>query len=509
MFCRTMGRAMFALGFTALVTVAATAATDDSTSAQSEAASPAVVAQASPAPAAPSSAAPAAPAAGAPASGSPAMPASPAAPPPAAAPATAAPLVPAGETPPPPDFGNPPSGEIPILYNDHHVYAKPDELKEGRVLAGIAKNKTLLIPLTAMVQQMGGFVIYDSATQTFDIQKNGADAKVTVGKNEVIINGEMRPLDVPPQMYRGVVVVPVRILSEALGAYVEWSPGKRVVVIRYIPPPPPPTPSPTPVPTAPPPAAIVTPPPPTPEPTLQPLHVVTVNYLVAPRVYNEFVTGVTGVNSFSGDLDLEENIGMPVDIYVRAQRLWYLHTQSTPTNYFGPGTTPSCSVLVGDPGCVTVIGKYGQTFVPQFQAHETDYEVQAGLYRLRKSRIYFGLGVFTHSTNYGYPNITGAGIGIHKTPDVNEKGSLYFNFYYYPMVGGNYTVPFQASNPYSGNTELLQYSVFRYSYGATFQIKKTPAFVQFGSAGEKWKARTNAPVSVNRGGTTVGLGFHF
>ena len=69
------------------------------------------------------------------------MPASPAAPAPAAAPATAAPLVPAGETPPPPDFGNPPSGEIPILYNDHHVYAKPDELKEGRVLAGIAKTR--------------------------------------------------------------------------------------------------------------------------------------------------------------------------------------------------------------------------------------------------------------------------------------------------------------------------------------------------------------------------------
>ncbi|MGA8533923.1 MAG: hypothetical protein WB615_07425, partial [Candidatus Tumulicola sp.] len=36
---------------------------------------------------------------------------------------------------PPANFGTPPSGQIPILYNDHHVYSKPDVLKQGRVLA--------------------------------------------------------------------------------------------------------------------------------------------------------------------------------------------------------------------------------------------------------------------------------------------------------------------------------------------------------------------------------------
>ena len=38
------------------------------------------------------------------------------------------------------DFGTPPSGEVPILFNDHHVYAKPDTLRQGRVLAAIPKN---------------------------------------------------------------------------------------------------------------------------------------------------------------------------------------------------------------------------------------------------------------------------------------------------------------------------------------------------------------------------------
>ena len=40
---------------------------------------------------------------------------------------------------PPADFGSPPSGSVPILYNDHHVYTKPDVLKQGRVLAALVR----------------------------------------------------------------------------------------------------------------------------------------------------------------------------------------------------------------------------------------------------------------------------------------------------------------------------------------------------------------------------------
>ena len=53
-----------------------------------------------------------------------------------------------------PDFGSPPSGEIPILYNDRHVYAKPDLLKQGRVLAAYAKDGTIYLPLRSMFEQM-------------------------------------------------------------------------------------------------------------------------------------------------------------------------------------------------------------------------------------------------------------------------------------------------------------------------------------------------------------------
>lgn len=151
---------------------------------------------------------------------------------------------------PAPNFGSPPPGEIPILYNDQHVYAKPDVLKRGRVLAALAKGGALYVPLRSMFEQMGAAVSYDPATKIATISKPGAEIVVTVGKAEVIVNGESRPLDVPPMVYNGVVMVPVRVISEGMGAYVLWVPDRHIVVVRYIPPtppPPPPTAAPEPV----------------------------------------------------------------------------------------------------------------------------------------------------------------------------------------------------------------------------------------------------------------------
>src|SRR5579863_182621 len=167
---------------------------------------------------------------------------------------------------PPANFGSPPSGQIPILYNDHHVYTKPDVLKQARVLAALVRGGTLLIPLRSMFEQMGATVSYDAGSKTVTVSKPGAEVKVTVGKPEVIINGESRPLDVPPIIYQGNVLVPVRVISEGMGAYVLWVADRHLVVVRYIPATPPPSPAP------PPPSAAPPPPPPPPPPTPVPLH---------------------------------------------------------------------------------------------------------------------------------------------------------------------------------------------------------------------------------------------
>src|SRR5579864_6626075 len=89
---------------------------------------------------------------------------------------------------PPANFGSPPSGQYPILFNDHHVYAKPSADSKGRVLAALVRGSTVLVPLRSMFEQMGATVSYDAETKTVDVSKPGSDIKVTVRKAEVVIN---------------------------------------------------------------------------------------------------------------------------------------------------------------------------------------------------------------------------------------------------------------------------------------------------------------------------------
>jgi hypothetical protein len=74
------------------------------------------------------------------------------------------------------DFGSPPSGVIPILYNDHTVYTKPDILKQQRVLAAMVKNGVMYVPLRSMFEQMGAAVSASADGKTITASKNGATA---------------------------------------------------------------------------------------------------------------------------------------------------------------------------------------------------------------------------------------------------------------------------------------------------------------------------------------------
>jgi hypothetical protein len=75
------------------------------------------------------------------------------------------------------NFGSPPSGTIPILFNDRHVYAKPDTLKQGRVLAALVRGGTVLIPLRSMFEQMGATVRWDAGSKTVDVSKLAPTSK--------------------------------------------------------------------------------------------------------------------------------------------------------------------------------------------------------------------------------------------------------------------------------------------------------------------------------------------
>lgn len=412
---------------------------------------------------------------------------------------------------PAPQFGNPPSGEVPILFNDQHVYSKPDRLKKGRVLAALVRGKTILVPLRSLFEQMGGTVSYNASTKTVDVSKPGADIQVTVGKPEVVINGEARPLDVPPEIYKGSLVVPLRVISEGLGGYVQWVPDKRLVVVRYlaqIPPTPVPSAPPTPTPTAAPTAAPTLAPTPTPTAAAKTEFFVAGDALFNPIVYNAFSPGNKGGTSGALRAGLTfnmDNLAFLIEGDYSAFR--YPHLGSTrfdgnpgSPNYSGPGICQGAAA--GDQGCVSTLGPLtGQSFVNSFSARDTNVDGRVGI-GIANPKIFL-VGSYLQSwSNYGYPKLTGLGGGLEKTANYDQPIDIYGSVLYYPQISGNYTDVF-------GNGQQLQYRLLKYQAGININVPRTPLFLDFGYMGNHGIAKQNAPVNTNENALYGGLGLHF
>ena len=391
------------------------------------------------------------------------------------------------------DFGNPPSGEVPILFNDHHVYANPDTLRQGRVLAALVKNGAILVPLASMFQQMGGTSTYDPATHSVTAKKDGAEVQVTLGKNEVIINGESRPLDVPPMMWKGNLLVPVRVISEALGAYVEWVPSQHVCVVRYIPPTPVPTPVPTVAPTAPPTPA------PTPMPTVRPVIAYVQGGVTSGQVANEFAnnvrdsTGPTNSNNGLNGSYVASGVYLFDPFAVKVD--WRQDSYQTNNNSLfngGPGTTFN-----------TVDG--GTATVAQFRARQSTIDGRVE-YRVTNPNIYVGIGYIQAANSYGIPALHAVGVGVEKLPNMNATWDIYGSIFYYPNANGTLVELTQGSS--TASSFKMEYDIYKYDAGIDVNLGTSPFYLYGGFSGDRYNAKQFAPISQTHAGPYLGLGFH-
>ena len=91
----------------------------------------------------------------------------------------------------------------------------------------------VLVPLRGVLERLGGNVQWDPKNRVVTGAHAGANRqfRVRVGSNEALVNGETMNLDSPPRIANGTTYVPLRFVSEALGAKVVWDNARRSVVI--------------------------------------------------------------------------------------------------------------------------------------------------------------------------------------------------------------------------------------------------------------------------------------
>lgn len=74
-------------------------------------------------------------------------------------------------------------------------------------------------------------ITWDADSQTANVQKDGLSIEITVGKPYITQNGMQIQMDTAAEMMGGRLFIPVRYISEALGAKVEWDAAKNRIFI--------------------------------------------------------------------------------------------------------------------------------------------------------------------------------------------------------------------------------------------------------------------------------------
>ncbi len=106
-------------------------------------------------------------------------------------------------------------------------------------LAPFIESGRTLVPLRFVAETFGAKVEWEPKEQKITITLENKTIILLVGKKEALVNNERYYLEVPPKVIEipeiggGRTVVPLRFVSEALGAQVDWEPELQIITITY------------------------------------------------------------------------------------------------------------------------------------------------------------------------------------------------------------------------------------------------------------------------------------
>ena len=96
----------------------------------------------------------------------------------------------------------------------------------------VVQNGRALVPVREISQALGYTVNWDQETGTVYLtNRNDVSNAPNPTDEKIVINGNPIASDVPPQVIKGRTMVPVRIISEASGARVNWNQQSRRVTV--------------------------------------------------------------------------------------------------------------------------------------------------------------------------------------------------------------------------------------------------------------------------------------
>lgn len=95
----------------------------------------------------------------------------------------------------------------------------------------VVKNGRTLVPVRAIVEEMGGTVDWDAANNTAVLSYSGKTIKLVINSNIAYLNDIAETLDVAPVVMNGRTMLPIRFIAESFEFDVDWREATQQIVI--------------------------------------------------------------------------------------------------------------------------------------------------------------------------------------------------------------------------------------------------------------------------------------
>jgi len=103
--------------------------------------------------------------------------------------------------------------------------------KDSLQVVPIIENGRALVPIRVISEAMGAGVDWDDSESKVTITSVDKKIELWIDNKNVLVNNEQVELDVSPVIYNSRTFVPLRFVSEALGANVEWKGETQTIII--------------------------------------------------------------------------------------------------------------------------------------------------------------------------------------------------------------------------------------------------------------------------------------
>ena len=97
--------------------------------------------------------------------------------------------------------------------------------------AQITAEGRTIVPLRVISESLGADVAWEQDEKKVLVEKNGQILELKIGEKVIYNDGEAMEIDSPAQIINGRTMVPVRVVSENLGCTVDWDAETKTVFI--------------------------------------------------------------------------------------------------------------------------------------------------------------------------------------------------------------------------------------------------------------------------------------